>query len=165
MQHFIWVTSPFSLSPYAPSRIDSIPSVLTQICLTEYHMPLGWGITQSRLIRCTYAWSVRMCAQSLSRVRPVRPQGLQPTRLLCPWYSPGKNTGVGSHSLSPGDLPNLGIKPGSPALQADSLPYEPPGKPYLFWFAVKKKRGDLFPAGLIPHKMKAWCFLQLSYAI
>ena len=24
--------------------------------------------------------------------------------------------------LSPGDLPNLGIKPGSPALQADSLP-------------------------------------------
>ena len=26
------------------------------------------------------------------------------------------------------DLPNLGIKPGSPALQADSLPSEPPGK-------------------------------------
>ena len=30
---------------------------------------------------------------------------------------------------SPGDLPNPGIKPGSPALQADSLPSEPPGKP------------------------------------
>ena len=29
----------------------------------------------------------------------------------------------------PGDLPDLGIKPGSPALQADSLPSEPPGKP------------------------------------
>ena len=29
---------------------------------------------------------------------------------------------------SPGDLPNLGIKPGSPALQADSLPSEPLGK-------------------------------------
>ena len=28
-----------------------------------------------------------------------RPHGLQPTRLLCPWNSPGKNTGVGSHSL------------------------------------------------------------------
>ena len=25
--------------------------------------------------------------------------GLQPTRLLCPWDSPGKNTGVGSHAL------------------------------------------------------------------
>ena len=30
---------------------------------------------------------------------------------------------------SPGDLPNPGIKPKSPALQADSLPAEPPGKP------------------------------------
>ena len=29
---------------------------------------------------------------------------------------------------SPGDLPNPGIKPGSPALQADTLPSEPPGK-------------------------------------
>ena len=31
---------------------------------------------------------------------------------------------------SPGDLPNPGIEPGSPALQADALPSEPPGKPY-----------------------------------
>ena len=30
---------------------------------------------------------------------------------------------------SPGDVPNLGIKPRSPALQADSLQAEPPGKP------------------------------------
>ena len=29
---------------------------------------------------------------------------------------------------SPGDLPNPGIKPRSPALQADALPSEPPGK-------------------------------------
>ena len=32
---------------------------------------------------------------------------------------------------SPGDLPNPGIEPGSPALQADTLPSEPPGKPGL----------------------------------
>ena len=32
---------------------------------------------------------------------------------------------------SPGDLPNPGIKPGSLALQADSLPSEPLGKPYI----------------------------------
>ena len=31
----------------------------------------------------------------------------------------------------PGDLPNPGIKSGSPALQADSLPSEPPGKPSI----------------------------------
>ena len=30
---------------------------------------------------------------------------------------------------SPVDLPDLGIVPGSPALQADSLLTEPPGKP------------------------------------
>ena len=29
---------------------------------------------------------------------------------------------------SPEDLPNPGIEPGSPALQADALPSEPPGK-------------------------------------
>ena len=43
---------------------------------------------------------------------------------------PGKNTGVGSHSLIQGDLPNPGIGPGSPAPQVDSLPPEPPGKPH-----------------------------------
>ena len=31
---------------------------------------------------------------------------------------------------SPGDLPNPGIEPGCPISQADSLPTEPPGKPY-----------------------------------
>ena len=31
-----------------------------------------------------------------------RPHGLQPTRLLCPWDSPGKNTGVGCHVLLQG---------------------------------------------------------------
>ena len=30
---------------------------------------------------------------------------------------------------SPGDLPNPGLKPGSPALQTDALPSEPLGKP------------------------------------
>ena len=30
---------------------------------------------------------------------------------------------------SPGGIPNPGIKPRSPALQAGSLPAEPPGKP------------------------------------
>ena len=29
----------------------------------------------------------------------LRPCGLRPTRLLCPWDFPGKNTGVGCHSL------------------------------------------------------------------
>ena len=43
----------------------------------------------------------------------------------------GKNTGVGCHFPSPGDLPSPGIKPTSlvsPALQVDSLPAEPQGQ-------------------------------------
>ena len=51
--------------------------------------------------------------------------GLQPSRLLCPQNSPGNNTGVGSHS----HLPDPGTERMSPALQADSLLSEPPGKP------------------------------------
>ena len=43
-----------------------------------------------------------------------------------PAEPPGKpkNTGVGKPIPSPGDLPDPGIKPGSLALQADSLPTE-----------------------------------------
>ena len=52
----------------------------------------------------------------------LQPYGLQPARLLCSWDSPGKNTGVGCHSLLQGNLPDPEIKPGFPALQADSLP-------------------------------------------
>ena len=43
----------------------------------------------------------------------LQPYGLQPTRLLCPWDSPGKNTGLGCHALLQGNLPNPGIKPAS----------------------------------------------------
>ena len=36
---------------------------------------------------------------------------------------------------SPRDLPDPGIEPGSPALQADALPSEPPGKPEVIKIA------------------------------
>ena len=42
--------------------------------------------------------------------------GILLIRLLCSRNFPGKNTGVGCHFSSPGDLPDLGIKPASPAL-------------------------------------------------
>ena len=38
--------------------------------------------------------------------------------------------------LSPGDLPDPGVKPGSPAWQAHSLPSEPPGKPPKFYMCI-----------------------------
>ena len=67
-----------------------------------------------------------MCAQKLQSCLTLsdRMDPMEPARLLCPWDSPGKNTGV-----SYPDLPNAGIKPASPVspvLQADSLSTEPP---------------------------------------
>ena len=38
---------------------------------------------------------------------------------------------------SPGDFPDPQIEPGSPALQVDSLPSEPPGKPQMKLALVK----------------------------
>ena len=58
----------------------------------------------------------------------LRPHRLQPTRLLCWWGFPGKNTG-GLPCPSPRDLPKAGTERRSPTLQVDSLPTEPPGKP------------------------------------
>ena len=44
---------------------------------------------------------------------------------------------------SPGDLPNPGIEPGSPALQTDSLPTELQGKPPLALLTNKIKVYDV----------------------
>ena len=65
----------------------------------------------------------------------LQPHGPWPTRLLCPWDSPGKNTGVGCHFLLQGIFPTQGSNPGSSAgaLEADALTSEPPGKPVLKW--------------------------------
>ena len=40
------------------------------------------------------------------------PCGLQPSRLLCPWDSPGKKTGVGCHALLQGIFPTQGLNMG-----------------------------------------------------
>ena len=59
----------------------------------------------------------------------------------------------------PENLPNPGIEPRSPALQADSLPFEPPGKPnfnlnrwqifpikiYIIWHSQNCLRVSVFP--------------------
>ena len=37
--------------------------------------------------------------------------GLYPAKLLCPWNSPGQNTGVGSHSFLLGIFPTRGLNP------------------------------------------------------
>ena len=52
---------------------------------------------------CTY-----VCVSRSDMPDSLRPYGLQPARLLCPWDSPGKNTGVGCHFLLQGIFPTQG---------------------------------------------------------
>ena len=68
--------------------------------------------------------------------RSVVSNSLRPSGLCSPWNSPGQNTGVGSISLSPGDLLNPGVKHRSPALQADSLPALQQEKPFILYWDI-----------------------------
>ena len=90
-----------------------------------YHYPIlktkNWG-TKGFLknewvleFNLQYPRIVKMCCAMLSRsVVPnsLRPHGLQPARLFCPWDSPGRNTGVGCHALLQGIFLTQGLNPG-----------------------------------------------------
>ena len=85
---------------------------------------------------------------SLSLLQGIFPtQGSDPALLHCRWilyhlsydgsprrlvwvaYPFSRESSLGCHALLQGIFPTQGIKPGSPALQVDSLPAEAPGKP------------------------------------
>ena len=55
---------------------------------------------------------------------------------------------------SPGDLPDSGIEPRSPTLQADALTSEPPGKPWCpnYNYSVSKAK-EVFPSGSVVKNM------------
>ena len=56
--------------------------------------------------------------------------GPQPTRVLCPWVFPGKNSGVGCHFLLQGIFPTRGWNPHLlQILQRILYITEPPGQP------------------------------------
>ena len=71
--------------------------------------------------------------KSESESHSIMSDSLRPHGLYSPWNSLRQNTGVGSLSLLQGIFPTQGSNPGIksryPALQADSLPAEPQGKP------------------------------------
>ena len=63
------------------------------------------------------------------------PHGLQPARLLCPWDSPGKNTGVGCHVLLQGIFPTQGSNPGLSHCRRILYCLSHQGSPHTFWFS------------------------------
>ena len=70
-----------------------------------------------------------ICIYSESGSHSVMSNSLQPHEPYSPWNSPGQNTGVGSLFLLQQMSPPRNQTQGSPALQVDSLPAEPSGKP------------------------------------
>ena len=74
------------------------------------------------------------------------PHGLQPTRLLRPWNSPGQNTGVGCHFLLHGIFPTQGVNSSLLGLAGRFFTIEPAGKPYSIpdYFKIKPT-GREFP--------------------
>ena len=102
----------------------------------------------------------------------LRPHGPQPTRLLCPWNFPGKNTGLGCHFFLQGIFLTLGSNLHLLCLlhwQAHSLPLAPSGsllagnsknqsfqrKKYIYW--IKTQNGE--NSNLLPIIKK--CLLTL----
>ena len=91
-QHWIWN----SQECICPSCINVLKNLVlkrdTHFSYLSSLMSIHFLILRQYICLC--------CCQVASVVSDsVRPHGQQPTRLLRPWDSPGKNTGVGCHFL------------------------------------------------------------------
>ena len=92
--------------------------VVIQNCM-QHHWPFYYSVP---LYVCMSAKSLQSCPTLCN------PMDCKPTRLLCSWDSPGKNTGVGCHALLQGIFQTQGLNPGLSCLlprQAGSLPLAP----------------------------------------
>ena len=85
-----------------------------------------------RYLMGLWMWACASVLSCLVVSHSLWPHRLQPTRLLCPWDSPGENTGVRCHALLQGIFPTQGSNPHLlhlQPLQADSLPPNHLGSP------------------------------------
>ena len=82
-----------------------LPSWCPYIC--SLHLCLYFCFA-SKIIYTIFLDSICMHCPVLSHSvvsNSFQHHGLYPARLLCPWDSPGKNTGVGGHALLQGIFP------------------------------------------------------------
>ena len=84
------------------------------------------------------------CLVAKSCLTLLWPHAQQPTRLLCPWDFPGKNTGEGCHFLLQGIFLTCGLNPCLLNWQVDSLPLSHQGSPICpnsllwTWFSISR---------------------------
>ena len=79
-----------------------------------------WVLNPPAPFRPSDDWKVRVL------VAQLWPHGLEPARLLCPWNSPGRSTGVGSHFLLQGIFLTQGSNPRLLHCKQLLLPCMPP---------------------------------------
>ena len=112
-----------------------------------------WPFKRTRLIEVSVSRSV--VPDSL------QPHGLQPSRLLCPWDFPGKDTGVGCYFLLQGIFPTQGSNAGLLHCRQILYPLSYKGSPRLIEVSPKwsRKSGGLkavFSAGDLHFCCKQW---------
>ena len=97
------------------------------LCFSEENILSSWSHGWQAFITClsTMCYVVFSC---LAVPNSLQPHGPQDARLLCPWGFSRQEYWSGLPCPPLGDLPNPGVEPRSPTLQADSLLSEPPGK-------------------------------------
>ena len=78
---------------WLPVTASSLPKALSLPLNSKY----PWACPPSSYSR--YKVSTTTTTKSLHSCPTVQPHRWQPTRVCCPWNSPGKNTGVGCHFL------------------------------------------------------------------
>ena len=82
----------------APPQVSRVSvNTWVHVCACV-HVPYVIEAKAHFLVLCVLSCSVEFSS--------LRPHGLQPARLLCPWDCPGKDTGVSSHSLLQRIFPN-----------------------------------------------------------
>ena len=148
-----------------PGRLQSVGS--QRVWQTErvhfhFHFHLAFCVKKSKSPTQALGWAVTwvgdgkeeilwwrdtesfwdIVVSSLSCVPTLlRPHGLQPTRLFCPWNFPGKDTGVSCHFILQGIFPTQGSNPHLLHGQANSLQPSHQGSPSeilaIFYFNPK----------------------------
>ena len=81
--------------------------------------------------------SLCCCLVAKSCLPLLRPHGLQPARLLCPWGFPAKKTGAGCHLLLQGIFPTQGSNPRPLHWQVNPLPLSHQGSPFKKGICLK----------------------------
>ena len=114
-----------SISGIFPLFIRNLIVSIPQPLITKFGQ-------NSSLIYLSLIYHSLCCVFSHSVVSDsLLPHGQTSPAGYSPWEFSRQEYWSGLPCPPPGDLPNPRIKLGSPALQADSLPSEPPGKPTI----------------------------------